>query len=164
MATLQICGEWGSGNDDATLEMSTERVWVQGRAPQKRLTALQARNATPAACITAHHTCHAAGKRKVARNTGDHTRHMQSTCIRDHQATCHAPPNLSAQGVADTELIERRPMQNMWNRNNGTAQEAFALRFIFTTQEQREVTFRNLLRLPRLLRTPASEGSLVLWT
>jgi len=42
VATLQICGEWGSGNDDATLEMSTDRVWMQGRAPQKRLTALQA--------------------------------------------------------------------------------------------------------------------------
>ena len=45
VATLQICGEWGSANDDATLEMSTDRVWMQGRAPQKRLTALQASNA-----------------------------------------------------------------------------------------------------------------------
>ncbi|CAL5220304.1 g2292 [Coccomyxa viridis] len=69
VATLQICGEWGSANDDATLEMSTDRVWMQGRAPQKRLTALQ----------------------------------------------------------------------NMWNRNNGTAQEAFALRFIFTAPDHREV-------------------------
>ena len=43
VATLQICGEWGSGNDDATLEMSTDSVWMQGRAPQKRLTALQVR-------------------------------------------------------------------------------------------------------------------------
>ena len=45
VATLQICGEWGSANDDATLEMSTDRVWMQGRAPQKRLTALQASQA-----------------------------------------------------------------------------------------------------------------------
>lgn len=45
VATLQICGEWGSANDDATLEMSTDRVWMQGRAPQKRLTALQASKA-----------------------------------------------------------------------------------------------------------------------
>ncbi len=30
-------------------------------------------------------------------------------------------------------------MQNMWNRNNGTAQEAFALRFIFTAPDHREV-------------------------
>ena len=77
MTTLQICGEWGSGNDDATLEMSTERVWMQGRAPQKRLTALQARNATPAACVTAHHTCHAAGKWKGNLDPGVHTRRMQ---------------------------------------------------------------------------------------
>ncbi|EIE22653.1 hypothetical protein COCSUDRAFT_66327 [Coccomyxa subellipsoidea C-169] len=42
VATLQICGEWRSENDeDAMLEMSTQRVWMQGRAPQKRLTALQ---------------------------------------------------------------------------------------------------------------------------
>ena len=42
IATLQICGEWGSGKDEATLQMSTERVWMQGRVPQKRLTTLQA--------------------------------------------------------------------------------------------------------------------------
>lgn len=42
VATLQICGEWGSGKDEATLQMSTERVWMQGRVPQKRLTTLQA--------------------------------------------------------------------------------------------------------------------------
>lgn len=41
VATLQICGEWRAENEDATLEMSTQRVWVQGRAPQKRLSALQ---------------------------------------------------------------------------------------------------------------------------
>ena len=43
VATLQICGDWaqqGSGQD-AVLEMATERVWVQGRASQKRLMALQ---------------------------------------------------------------------------------------------------------------------------
>lgn len=40
-------------------------------------------------------------------------------------------------------------MQNMWNRNNGSAQEAFALRFIFTAQEQREVTFRNSFTPPQ---------------
>ena len=85
-------------------------------------------------------------------------------CARDHQGTCHALPKLSAQGVADTGLIERWPMQNMWNRKNGTAQKAFALRFIFTAQEQREVTFRIFQHLPRLLCTPASGGALVLWT
>ena len=42
VATLQICGEWGSGKEEATLQMSTERVWMQGRVPQKRLTTLQA--------------------------------------------------------------------------------------------------------------------------
>ncbi|CAL8470645.1 g10187 [Coccomyxa elongata] len=41
VATLQICGEWRAENEDAALEMSTQRVWVQGRAPQKRLSALQ---------------------------------------------------------------------------------------------------------------------------
>ncbi|KAK9829283.1 hypothetical protein WJX72_004934 [[Myrmecia] bisecta] len=44
IATLDICGEWGTGraeSDEATLEVSTERVWMQGRAPQKRLSALQ---------------------------------------------------------------------------------------------------------------------------
>jgi hypothetical protein len=44
VTTLQICGEWGEGQhetDEATLEMKTERVWMQGRAPQKRLSALQ---------------------------------------------------------------------------------------------------------------------------
>ena len=43
VATLQICGEWQGEKQEAMLEMSTERVWVQGRAPQKRLAALQAR-------------------------------------------------------------------------------------------------------------------------
>ena len=42
VATLQICGEWGAGKEEATLQMSTERVWMQGRVPQKRLTTLQA--------------------------------------------------------------------------------------------------------------------------
>ncbi|CAK0782854.1 hypothetical protein CVIRNUC_006049 [Coccomyxa viridis] len=41
VATLQICGEWGAGKEEATLQMSTERVWMQGRVPQKRLTTLQ---------------------------------------------------------------------------------------------------------------------------
>jgi hypothetical protein len=41
VATLQVCGDWSEGQD-ATLEMATERVWVQGRASQKRLIALQA--------------------------------------------------------------------------------------------------------------------------
>ena len=44
IATLEICGEWGTGqraNDDASLEVRTERVWMEGRAQQKRLSALQ---------------------------------------------------------------------------------------------------------------------------
>jgi len=49
VATLQICGEWRSENDeDATLEIATDRVWMQGRAPQKRLTALQVSPILPA--------------------------------------------------------------------------------------------------------------------
>ena len=43
VATLQICGEWQGEKEEAMLEMATERVWVQGRAPQKRLAALQVR-------------------------------------------------------------------------------------------------------------------------
>jgi hypothetical protein len=43
VSTLQICGEWRADDEDATLEMSAGHVWVQGRAPQKRLTALQVR-------------------------------------------------------------------------------------------------------------------------
>ena len=56
VATLAVCGEWGSGSDggkgkqgngddtgdEAALEMSTSRVWVQGRAPAARLSSLQA--------------------------------------------------------------------------------------------------------------------------
>ena len=44
-------------------------------------------------------------------------------------------------------------VQNMWNRNNGTAQEAFALRFIFTAPDHREVGFRSSL-LFSTLRNP----------
>ena len=40
ITTLDICGEWG-GDREATLEMSLGDVYVQGRAPQKRLSALQ---------------------------------------------------------------------------------------------------------------------------
>ena len=40
ITTLDICGEWG-GEREATLEMSHGHVYVQGRAPQKRLSALQ---------------------------------------------------------------------------------------------------------------------------
>ena len=46
VATLQVCGDWaqqGANGQDAVLEMATERVWVQGRASQKRLIALQVR-------------------------------------------------------------------------------------------------------------------------
>lgn len=46
VATLQISGDWGAGNgedNDATLELSTDCIWMQGRAPQKRLSLLQAR-------------------------------------------------------------------------------------------------------------------------
>ena len=48
VATLSVCGEWGGegssrGDDDeAALEMSSSRVWVQGRAPADRLSSLQA--------------------------------------------------------------------------------------------------------------------------
>ena len=44
VATLSVCGEWGGdgGGDEAALEMSSARVWVQGRAPAARLSSLQA--------------------------------------------------------------------------------------------------------------------------
>lgn len=41
-------------------------------------------------------------------------------------------------------------LQSMWNRNNGTVQEAFALRFIFTAPEQREVQSHVYPHLPDL--------------
>lgn len=41
VTTLDICGQWGEKGDEATLEMETKRVWMQGRAPQKRLSTLQ---------------------------------------------------------------------------------------------------------------------------
>ncbi len=42
-------------------------------------------------------------------------------------------------------------LQSMWKRNNGTVQEAFALRFIFTAPEQREVHSHVCPHLPDLL-------------
>ena len=33
VATLHVCGDWDGASEDAALEMSTPRVWVQGRAP-----------------------------------------------------------------------------------------------------------------------------------
>lgn len=42
VATLEICGEWDKeGSAEATLEMSTPRIWMQGRAPQHQLSLLQ---------------------------------------------------------------------------------------------------------------------------
>lgn len=44
VATLDVCGEWGTGdsaNDEAALEVRTDRIWMEGRAQQKRLSALQ---------------------------------------------------------------------------------------------------------------------------
>ena len=44
VATLDICGEWGTGDsadDEAALEVKTDRVWMEGRAQQRRLSALQ---------------------------------------------------------------------------------------------------------------------------
>ncbi|KAL3161786.1 hypothetical protein ABBQ38_008880 [Trebouxia sp. C0009 RCD-2024] len=44
VTTLEICGEWGTGdsaNDEAALEVKTDRIWMEGRAQQKRLSALQ---------------------------------------------------------------------------------------------------------------------------
>lgn len=45
VATLQVhSGEWGVGSqerDEATLEVHTDRVWLQGRASQRRLARLQ---------------------------------------------------------------------------------------------------------------------------
>lgn len=44
VTTLDICGEWGTGDradDEAALEVKTDRVWMEGRAQQKRLSALQ---------------------------------------------------------------------------------------------------------------------------
>lgn len=41
VATLDICGEWGTADDEAALEVRTDRIWMEGRAQQKRLSALQ---------------------------------------------------------------------------------------------------------------------------
>lgn len=41
VTTLDVGGEWGQEGDEATLQMETERLWMQGRAPQKRLSVLQ---------------------------------------------------------------------------------------------------------------------------
>lgn len=42
VATLEICGEWDQeGSAEATLEMSTPRIWMQGRAAHRQLTVLQ---------------------------------------------------------------------------------------------------------------------------
>lgn len=44
VATLDVCGEWGTGdsaNDEAALEVRTDRIWMEGRAQQKRFSALQ---------------------------------------------------------------------------------------------------------------------------
>ena len=38
--TLHVCGDWGA-SEDAVLDMHTPRVWVQGRAAHKRISALQ---------------------------------------------------------------------------------------------------------------------------
>lgn len=44
--TLDICGEWGS-NVEATLEMQSGNVYMQARASQKRLSALQVALTSP---------------------------------------------------------------------------------------------------------------------
>ena len=44
IATLDILGEWGTGarsEDEAALELKTDRIWMEGRAQQKHLSALQ---------------------------------------------------------------------------------------------------------------------------
>lgn len=42
VATLEVCGEWDQeGSAEATLEMSTPRIWMQGRAAQRQLSVLQ---------------------------------------------------------------------------------------------------------------------------
>ena len=44
VATLDILGEWGTGaraEDEAALELKTDRIWMEGRAQQKHLSALQ---------------------------------------------------------------------------------------------------------------------------
>lgn len=56
--TMQSGGEWqnsSSGSEEATLEMSTERVWLQGRAASQTLQALQAawaQGTTPASAFS----------------------------------------------------------------------------------------------------------------
>lgn len=56
VATLEILGEWGTGaraEDEAALELKTDRIWMEGRAQQKRLSALQVR---PCSCHDTHET------------------------------------------------------------------------------------------------------------
>lgn len=42
VATLDTGGEWGQQGNEATLEMETDRLWMQGRAPEKTLSMLKA--------------------------------------------------------------------------------------------------------------------------
>ena len=50
VATLQVSGGFGVGpreREEATLEVRTDRVWLQGRASQRRLGRLQVRAGSP---------------------------------------------------------------------------------------------------------------------
>lgn len=185
VATLQICGEWGSANDDATLEMSTQRVWMQGRAPQKRLTALQASvcfsrpDSTHHLILPASLRCCMQERLRLPVASASLIAYSLNWSVQCSPVACHTslhliPPGLRPCGActisssacqsAVAHADESGAAQNMWNRNNGTAQEAFALRFIFTAPDHREVhstrfrithqaglsCFAGIAKMPRL--------------
>eukprot|EP00803_Ostreobium_quekettii_P010637 evm.model.scf_78.6 EVM.evm.TU.scf_78.6 scf_78:112625-113491(-) len=41
VATLSVCGSWDGGGGESTLEVRGARVWMQGRAPNRRLSMLR---------------------------------------------------------------------------------------------------------------------------
>lgn len=60
MQTLHVCGDWAA-TDDAVLDMSTDAVWVQGRAARKRISALQARRLRSSMPTVRCHRCQLSG-------------------------------------------------------------------------------------------------------
>ena len=139
VATLQICSEWGSGKEEATLQMSTERVWMQGRVPQKRLTTLQASALLLVAC--SHAPCWLAASVALSGTFVDPLQNAyksSSWSIGRWREICSCRGQWGAE-----DLVVALYVQNMWNRDNGTTHEAFSLQFIFTTPGQRQVKRRT---------------------
>lgn len=68
--TLHVCGDWAV-TDDAVLDMSTDRVWVQGRAPRKRISALQVPALSGCEALHGmHHSCSARSRQTSLSGAG----------------------------------------------------------------------------------------------